>query len=309
MKIAFFGTSEFAVPSLRGLAEHIDLVVTQPARPSGRGLKLSASPVEVVARELGLPVESPEKCRAPEFVESIRGGQFDVLLVAAYGQILSQALLDSAPYGAINLHGSILPRHRGAAPIARAILAGDTITGVTVMQMDRGLDTGDMIAIEETTIGPDETAGELTGRLAILAARMAEEWLPRIIRGEIEHTPQNEALATYAAKITKADAKLSLSQSATETYRRFRAVTPTPGAYFEIADDGALKVHSMQPIDQSGPSGILLTTSPQPVIAVAQGALELTMVQPHGKRPMSGRDWVNGRRLRPGDPVGIIGEP
>ena len=169
MRIVYFGTSDFAVPALRALAEHVVLVVSQPDRPTGRGMKLQSSPVKKLALELGLPVETPEKARTPEFVEQVAAIGADVHVVAAYGQILSVKLLETAKNGGINLHGSILPAYRGAAPIQRSILNGDHETGVTLMQMDKGMDTGDMIAVAKTPIGPDETYGELQTRLSEIA--------------------------------------------------------------------------------------------------------------------------------------------
>jgi folate-dependent phosphoribosylglycinamide formyltransferase PurN len=189
MRLVFFGTAEFAVPALRAVAEQTVLAVSQPDRPSGRGMGLKASPVKLAAQELGLEVATPQKCRAPEFVEQLESLQADALIVAAYGQILSQSVLDSVRRGGINLHGSILPKYRGAAPIQRAILEGETQTGVTLMQMDRGMDTGDVIAISRTPIGPDETYGELQERLAETGAELLFEWLERIVAGDYPSDP------------------------------------------------------------------------------------------------------------------------
>lgn len=303
MRLIYFGTADFAVPALRAVADSVVLVVSQPDRPTGRGLKLQASPVKQAALELGLPVETPEKCRAPEFVERLRAERADALLVAAYGQILSQAVLDSATRGGINLHGSILPEYRGAAPIQRAILDGKTETGVTLMQMDKGMDTGDMIAITRTPIGPDETAEMLTPRLAEIAADLAREWMPKIVAGDYSRSPQDSTLATMAPKVTKAEAEIRFERNAAEEYNRFRAFTPAPGAYLLVAE-APVKLLELVRAESSGQPGTLLSLSPDPIFAFGEGALGFVRVQPAGKAAMAGRDWVNGLRLKVGDRLG-----
>lgn len=303
MRLIYFGTADFAAPALRAVADSVVLVVSQPDRPTGRGLKLQASPVKQAALELGLPVETPEKCRAPEFVERLRSEQADALLVAAYGQILSQSVLDSAKRGGINLHGSILPEYRGAAPIQRAILDGKTETGVTLMQMDRGMDTGDMIAIARTPIAPDETAGMLTPRLAEIAADLAREWMPKIVAGDYPRSPQDSTLATMAPKVTKAEAEIWFERSAADEYNRFRAFTPAPGAYL-IVGETPVKLLELARAEGSGQPGTLLSLSPDPIFTFGESALGFVRVQPAGKAAMSGRDWVNGLRLKVGDRLG-----
>jgi methionyl-tRNA formyltransferase len=300
MRLVYFGTGTFALPALRDLAPHIALVVTQPDRPTGRGMKMQPAPAKLVAQELGLAVESPEKTRAPEFVARLRELDADALVVASYGQILSTAVLESAKRGGINLHGSILPQYRGAAPIQRCILDGQTETGITLMQMDRGMDTGDMIEIVRTPIGPDETYGELQDRLALIAADLAVAWMPRIVQGDYLKTPQNNDLATIAPKIGKSEAELSFSKPAAQEYNRFRAFTPAPGPFLRTSM-GLLRLHNVRPAEGTGEPGTLIAVAPEPTIAFAQGALRLTEVQPEGKRRMSGRDWANGARLKIGD--------
>jgi methionyl-tRNA formyltransferase len=303
MRLVFFGTAEFAVPALRAVAEQTVLAVSQPDRPSGRGMGLKASPVKLAAQELGLEVATPQKCRAPEFVEQLESLQADALIVAAYGQILSQSVLDSVRRGGINLHGSILPKYRGAAPIQRAILEGETQTGVTLMQMDRGMDTGDVIAISRTPIGPDETYGELLF-----------EWLERIVAGDYPRQPQNEAEATLAPKVTKAEAELRFERPANREYDRFRAFTPSPGAFVRLLASpgespststllppsasrsaprgaGVVRIHRARARTESGPAGTILGLDPFPRIAFLEGSLEWVEVQPEGKKRM---------RLRPG---------
>ena len=314
MKLIFFGTGTFAVPALRELRDHVVLVVTQPDRPSGRGMKPQSSAVKQVAHELDLPVESPEKLRALDFVEKLRALNADALVVASYGQILSQALLDSAKRGGINLHGSLLPKYRGAAPLQRAILNREKETGVTLMQMDKGMDTGDMIETRSTPIGPDETYGELQDRLALIAAEMAVEWMPRIVAGDYPRTPQDSSLATTAPKVEKAEAELSFNRPAIEEYARFRAFTPSPGATLTTSA-GRLKISSMRwsepPTPTPSPSapssykgqgltpGTVLSVNPL-IVSFAEGALELVELQPEGKKRMNGKDFANGQRLKPG---------
>ena len=299
MRLVFFGTGAFALPALRALAPSVALVVTQPDRPAGRGMKLSPAPAKLVAQEMGIPVESPEKARNPEFVARLREFDADALVVASYGQILSTTVLESARLGGINLHGSILPEYRGAAPIQRCILDGKTETGITLMQMDRGMDTGDMIHVVRTPIGPDETYGELQDRLALIAAEMAAEWMPRIVDGDYPRTPQNSEGATLAPKVEKAEAELSFSRPALAEYARFRAFTPAPGAFLRTTG-GTLRVHQARFEETSGEPGTLLAVAPEPVIAFARGALRLIEVQPEGKRRMPARDWANGARLKAG---------
>ena len=302
MKLIFFGTGTFAIPALRAFSKDVCLVVTQPDRPSGRGMKLQPSPIKQVAQELNIDVEAPEKSRAPEFVERLKALDADTLVVASYGQILSQAILDSARRGGINLHGSLLPKYRGAAPIQRAILNREQETGVTLMQMDKGMDTGDIIAMQATPIGPDETYGELQDRLAIIAAEMAVEWMPGIVAGDYPRAPQDSTQATIAPKIEKAEGELSFDRPADDEYARFRAFTPSPGATL-MTRVGRLKlsrVHRSEIRDpRSQIGGTVLAVHPL-VVSFAEGALELIELQPEGKKRMSGTDFANGQRLKPG---------
>jgi methionyl-tRNA formyltransferase len=304
MKIVYFGTGEFAVPALKACAEWVSLVVCQPDRPSGRGMRLQPSPVKAAALELGIPVETPERSRAPEFVERLAAEEADFLLVASYGQILSQAVLDSARLGGINLHGSILPEYRGAAPIQRCIFDGRAETGISLMHMDKGMDTGDVITVERTPIHPDETYGALQNRLADVAAEMAVKWLPVILKGEAPRTPQDHALATAAPKVTKDEAELRFDRLAKTEYDRFRAFTPSPGAFIRTKT-GILKLSDARPAESSGAPGTVEAVQPFLVVAFQNGAIELREVQPEGKKRMSGKDYANGYRLRKGDSLGI----
>lgn len=299
MKIVYFGTADFAVPALRSVAESVVLVVSQPDRPSGRGMQLKPSPVKEAALELGLPVETPEKARAAEFVDHVRALDPDFLLVAAYGQILSLNLLNSARHGGINLHGSILPHYRGAAPIQRCLENGDTETGVTLMQMDKGMDTGDMIAIERLTIGPDETYGELATRLGDLAGEMARAWAPRLAAGDYPRTAQDVHQATHAAKVTKEEAELKVDMEISRAYARFRAFTPSPGCWIQTKF-GRLRISGARKSEVHGQPGTI--TGPD-LLALQGGSLQLIEVQPEGKKRMSGRDFINGMRLEKGSSI------
>lgn len=299
MSIVFFGTAEFAVPILEAIRAEVSLVVTQPDRPTGRGLKLQASPVKLKAQESGLKVESPEKSRSSEFVDYIAGLKPEILLVAAYGQILSERLLQTAEHGGINLHGSILPKYRGAAPIQRSILSGDHETGVTLMQMAKGMDSGDIIEIRNTEIGPDESYGEVQARLAAIAAAQAKDWLAMLMSGGYPRVPQIEDQATYAPKIEKEEAELKFERAAAQEYNRFRAFTPAPGAYF-VSRFGRVRLSSVRRSDWEGEQGTVRTPN---LVAFKDGSLELLEVQPEGKRKMNGRDFFNGYRLRNGESI------
>lgn len=299
MKIVYFGTAEFAVPALRAVAEHVVLVVSQPDRPSGRGLKLQPSPVRSAALELGLTTATPERSKDPEFIEQVKSLEPDFLLVAAYGQILRPALLEAGKRGAINLHGSILPRYRGAAPIQRAIQNGDRETGVTLMQMDRGMDSGDVITYERMAIGPDDTYGEVQSRLAEVAADLARDWAPILASGVYGRNPQDHDFATHAPKVEKLEAELRFERPAQLEYNRFRAFTPSPGAWVETAF-GQVRLGSVRLGDSSGEPGTIVGLQPELEVAFQAGSLRLLEVQPAGKKRMSGRDWANGLRLKPG---------
>jgi methionyl-tRNA formyltransferase len=300
LRLIFFGTGSFALPALKALAPHVVLVVTQPDRQGGRGMKLQPSPAKVLAAELGIPCETPEKSRAPEFAEALERLEADALVVGSYGQILSQRVLDCAKRGGINLHGSILPKYRGAAPIQRCIQNGDAETGVTLMQMDKGMDTGDVIEIARTPIDPDETYGQLQDRLALIAADLAVAWMDRIVAGEYPRTPQDSELATIAPKIEKQEAELDFTHPAIQEYNRFRAFTPSPGAFVKTSA-GLMKLGSVSYAHgQVGEPGFILSTSPELVVAFQDGALAFREIQPEGKKRMSGRDFANGARLKPG---------
>ncbi len=259
-------------------------------------MKLKSSPVKIKAQELGLPVETPEKARDPEFVQRIQSLEADVHVVAAYGQILSTKLLETAKRGGINLHGSILPEYRGAAPIQRAIMDGKTETGVTLMQMDKGMDTGDIIDIVRTLIGPDETYGELHARLSHLAAGQIKSWIERIVGGDYPREPQNHEQATYAPKILPEEKELHIDRDARAEYNRYRGLSPTPGCHiFTQAGRLRLLEIKLRPSDSSTASSEM-SEADDCLIGGVGGTFELVSVLPDGKRPMSGRAWSQGAR-------------
>lgn len=300
MRVVYFGTAPFAVLALERIAEHVVTVVAQPDKPAGRGMREQVTPVRAKALELGLPVLTPVKARAPEFVEAFRELEPDVAVVAAYGQILSQRLLDVPKHGCFNLHGSVLPRWRGAAPVQRAVEAGDSESGVTLMKMDAGMDTGAMVAIERTPIGPDESAGELYARLAALAGEMAAQWIDRLAAGDFTLTPQDDTWATHARKVTREDACLDPVLTSAEAYNRYRGMTPAPGAWVQTVR-GPLKVTLARPSELRGEPGVVLSTRPYLTVGFADGALDLLQVKPEGKGKMSGTDYANGARVAVGD--------
>jgi methionyl-tRNA formyltransferase len=299
VRLVYFGTSAFAVPALERLAPNVVLVVTQPDRPSGRGMADKPSDVKQAAINLGLPVETPEKSRDPLFVEKLRTLDADAFIVASYGQILSKSLLAVPKQGCFNLHASLLPKYRGAAPIQYAILNGDTETGVSLMLMDAGMDTGDVIAEARTPIGPCETAGELHDRLAVIAGDLIESWIQRLAHGGFPHTPQVQELAIFAPKVTKLDSKLDLDRPAKQEYDRYRAFTPFPGAWVETSH-GPLKVKRARLAAARALPGTVVSTRPFEV-AFRSGSLVFETVQQEGRKPVSGEDFANGARIVPGE--------
>ena len=279
MRIAFFGTPEFAVPTLDALArEHeIVLVVAQPDKPSGRGMKLHVPPVAERAGELGLPLLQPPKIRNEEFLAQVRAAAPEIGIVVAYGKILPNALLEIPRHGFLNIHGSVLPKWRGAAPIQRSIEAGETATGVTIMRVDEQLDHGAILAIETLTIGPDEHTPQLAARLSALGAAA----LARVLRdwGSLPETAQDDAAATHAAKLDKTEGLVRWSDAAKTIYDRYRAFDPWPGVYTE-----SMKLVELARAEGSGnPGTILRVEADGVVVACGEGALKLIAVQRPGK--------------------------
>ncbi len=298
-RIVFMGSPEFALPTLQALADHYPVVgvVTQPDRPAGRGRKLAPPPVKTLAQELGLPVIQPRRLKEPEAMAQLTDWQPDLIVVAAFGQILRRNVLELPPHGCLNVHASLLPRWRGAAPIHAAILHGDSQTGVTIMQMDPGLDTGPILTQRATPITAEDTAGTLSERLARMGADLLIETIPGYLKGEIRPQPQDDALATYAPKLEKTAGELDFTQSVAALERQVRAMHPWPGAYL-LWEGNRLRVHRATPkgVPHPPPAGTRLIHQGLPAVAAADGLLLLEEVQPAGKRPMSGKDFLNGAR-------------
>jgi methionyl-tRNA formyltransferase len=305
MKAIFFGSPELAVPSLEAVAELAEVVavVCQPDRPAGRGLQLQPPAVKVRALELGFPVVQPVKVRVPEFAESLRALGADVGVVVAYGRILTRAVLRAPRIGCVNVHASVLPRFRGAAPIQWAIAEGDDETGVTLMQMDEGLDTGPILAVERTPIGPDETAGELGQRLSRLGAGLLTRELPSIIRGERSADAQDDARATLAPLLTKDDGRLDFRWPARRVHDRIRGMSPWPGAFVSI-DGKVVKVHRsrLPGVPAYGAPGEIVP-SERDALRVACGdgrAVDLLELQDPGKKRLPVEQYRSGHPLPPG---------
>jgi methionyl-tRNA formyltransferase len=291
------GSPDFALPVLRALAENYQVmgVVTQPDRPSGRGRGLTPPPVKTLALELGLPLIQPERLRLPDAMEALRTFAPELIVVAAFGQILRSDVLDLPRYGCINVHASLLPRWRGAAPINAAILHGDRETGVTIMRMDPGLDTGPILSKRAIPIAPDETAGELYQRLSLLGAQLLIETLPEYLGGRIVPQPQPERGVTHAPMLKKEEGALDFSRPAEELARRVRAYNPWPGAFFEWSG-GLVKVHRAHAAPEDVSAGQLLVRAGEPAVGASAGILVLDEVQPAGKKPMTGRAFLAGAR-------------
>jgi methionyl-tRNA formyltransferase len=305
-KVVFMGSPDFALPVLRALAGAYEVVgvVTQPDRASGRGRELKPPPVKILAQELDIPVIQPEKLKQPEAMEQLRAWAPDLIVVAAFGQILRREVLELPHHGCINVHASLLPRWRGAAPINAAILHGDEETGVTIMQMDAGLDTGPMLAKRSIRLTPRDTAGSVFQALSTLGADLLLETLPGYLSGIFQPVPQPEEGATYAPMLKKDDGKLNFDSDVHELERRVRAFNPWPGAFMDF-DGATLKVHRAHAAPLPAGEGVevreveagqRLVVQNQPAVAARGGVLVLDEVQPAGKKPMSGKSFLAGAR-------------
>ncbi len=303
MRVAFAGTPPFAARALQALVDaghDVVLVLTQPDRPSGRGLKLTSSAVAAVAQSHSIPIEKFATLKAAEAQERIRAVGADVMVVAAYGLLLPKAVLEIPRHGCLNIHASLLPRWRGAAPIHRAILAGDTVTGVGIMQMDEGLDTGPVLLEKAIPISPRDTTGALTERLSILGAESIVEALQQL--HVLAARPQDGSRATYAAKVTKAEARIDWSRSCEEVDRQVRAFDPAPGAEGMVGGE-IVKVWSAQPVPGNfgAPGSCLVVESTRLMVACGSGALDLRVLQRPGGRRMAVAEFLRGKPLKPGD--------
>jgi methionyl-tRNA formyltransferase len=303
MRIVFAGTPGFAVPALEALhaAGHVIVrVLTQPDRPAGRGLAAHASAVKLVAARLGVPVAQPPTLRDPAALDVLRADRPDLLVVAAYGLILPQAALDIPRLGAVNVHASLLPRWRGAAPIQRAILAGDAQTGVCIMRMEAGLDTGPVLLSESVAIAADDTGGSLQAKLAALGGRLVTDAVDRLGRGVAVEVPQPAEGVTYAAKLAKDEAWIDWREDAAAIERRVRAFDPTPGAATQL-DGGTVKVWQARLADGAGaPGEVLVADRSHLVVACGTRALALAELQRAGGKRLPAAAFLAGTRLAPG---------
>ncbi len=310
MKIVFLGTGEFAVPALEAVhraGHHVSLVVSQPDRPQGRGLTLRPTPVKAASLELGLPLFQPEKLRLEP--GAVIAEKADVLVVVAYGQILRENILECARWGAVNVHASLLPKYRGAAPIQWAIASGETRTGVTTMQLDRGMDTGPILLQKECEIAPDDTTATLEPRLAAMGAALLIETLDGLAKGTIVPRAQDDALATKAPLIRKSDGAIDFHRNALEIANRMRGFSPWPGVQF-LHDGRSIRileaVAAAENREETARAGTILGVSREGVDVACGGGstLRLRRVQPESRGPVSAFDFANGAKLKPGAVLG-----
>lgn len=310
MRLVFFGTPEFAVPALEQLARsshEIAAVVAQPDRPAGRGMRLRTPAVATKARELHLPLVQPASVRSEEFLSWFRSLAPEVGVVVAYGRILPGSLLSIPPRGLINLHGSLLPKYRGAAPIQRAIEQGERVTGATIMRIDEQLDHGPVLSRCEIAIDPEERAPSLARRMAIEGARLLVQTLDRLESGEVDELEQDHDRASFAPKITKEESRVDWQSSAKSIYDRFRAFWPWPGLQAEMGGEPLKLVEIASPVDRRGgtPGEILAIDDDEGItVATAAGALRILRVQRPGKAPVSAAAWARSAGITVGDPLG-----
>ena len=303
LRLIFMGTPDFAVPTLVALAAHgheIVAVYTREAKPSGRGMKLQPSPVAREAQRLGIPVLTPKTLKTQDALDEFRAHGADAAVVVAYGMILPQAILDAVPLGCFNLHGSLLPRWRGAAPINRAIMSGDTESGVMVMKMDAGLDTGDVAMAERIAVTDAMTASDLHDALAPLGADLMVRAMAALDRGGLRLTKQSEEGVTYATKIEKAEARIDWNRPAREVLRHIHGLSPFPGAWCEMPVDGEqvrVKILRCELVKSAGKPGELLDD--RLTIACGDGAIRIRELQRAGKAPMKAEEFLRGTPLKP----------
>lgn len=309
MRIVFMGTPDFAVPSLEALLrsdDHVVGVVTRPDRPKGRGQTLVAPPVKVVAEQAGIPVVQPLKIRTPDFLETLAGWKPDLIAVAAFGRILHAPILTLPPMGCVNVHGSLLPKYRGAAPIQWALINGETETGITTMLMDEGMDTGPMLLQAKIPILPDDTAGTLAPRLARLGGQLLVQTIAGLRAGTITPIPQDHAQATMAPLLKKEDGAIDWTMSASALVNRIRGLSPWPGAYtFHGSERWTIwkAVAAPEPAS-SGPGTVLAVTKQSIKVATGEGTLELLEIQTANSKRMSVGHYLAGHRVSAGERLG-----
>jgi methionyl-tRNA formyltransferase len=319
MKIVFMGTAELSCASLEKLAGKfcVIAVVTQPDKPKGRELKLQFSPVKILAEKLKLPVLQPAKARDEKFISELRDLKPDLIVVVAYGQILPQVILDLPKFGCVNVHTSLLPKYRGASPIQSAILNGETETGVTIMKMDAGLDTGEIISQARTPVLPEDNSQTLHDRLAQLGAELLVETIPDYVAGKIQSKAQPAEGASYAAKIKKEDGKIDWNEPAEKILNRLRAFTPWPGAFtflrnaehrsagramIGVPKPQLLKIWKAEVVEKSGGAGEILSADKNGiVVACGKNALRILELQREGGRRLSAQEFLAGNPLKAGD--------
>lgn len=301
MRVVFMGTPDFSVPALEELAKvhQVEAVVTQQDKPKGRGHKMQFTPVKEKAIELNIPVYQPEKVRNPEFVDILKNINPDVIVVIAFGQILPKEILEIAKYGCINVHASLLPKYRGAAPIQWAVIDGEKVTGVTTMHMAEGLDTGDIIDTSVLELDEKETGGSLFDKLAIEGGKLIVETLDKLEKGTATRTPQDNEKSTYAAKITKELGKIDFSKSAVEIERLIRGLNPWPSA-FTTLDDRQIKVWDATAVEgeaKEEPGQIAEVSKTYIKVATGKGYLKINEIQPAGKKRMAMEAFLNGYNI------------
>jgi len=303
LRIVFMGTPEFACPTLQRLidrGENVIAVVTQPDRPKGRGQRPEPPPVKTVAERHGIPVFQPVKVRTPESIDHIQELAPDLVVVVAFGQILPQRLLDIPRFGCINVHASLLPRYRGAAPLNWCLINGETETGVTTMQMDAGLDTGDMLLMKRTPIGPDEDARSLHDRMSLLGAEALTETLDLLVAGNLQPAKQNDAETCYAPLLKKETGEIDWSRKPVEIKNLVRGVTPWPGAYTWL-NGLFLKVFKVRTAEGAGEPGVVLAAGRDGIeVACNSGSVIIEEVQLEGKKRLPAREFLAGYALQPG---------
>ena len=307
-RIVFMGSPDFALPTLQALHEHYQVVgvVTQPDRPAGRGRQPQASPVKQAAQSLGLEVYQPVSLRKPEVLDHLAAWAPDLIVVAAFGQILPKAVLDLPSKGCLNVHASLLPRWRGASPIQAAIAAGDDHSGVTIMLMDEGMDSGDILLQEETKLGEEENFGQLHDRLAIMGAKLLQETIGQIILGQVIRRKQDPGQVTFAPRLTKETGRINWHDECRDIVNLIRGLSPSPAAYTSL-DGQELKIFSAQakPASPKEPPGtIALPVAAGLPVAASDGYVIITDVQPAGKKRMTIADFLRGRRLEQGKVFG-----
>lgn len=307
MKILFMGTPDFAIPSLRELidaGEEIVGVVTQPDKPKGRGYELLPTPVKAFALSRGLDVYQPETLRDEAFSELLERLAPELIAVTAYGKILPESVLNFPKHGCINVHGSLLPEYRGAAPMQRAIIDGKSETGVTIMYMEKGLDTGDMLRVEKCPIEDTDNFEDIHDRLSEMGAKALVKTVEDIKAGHAERVKQDDSLATYAAKIEKSDCALDFSRSAKEVHDLIRGLSPIPLSFTRTPDGKLLKILESRVFDNEktlGSAGEVISVGDDILVACGKGAVSLLRVLPEGKGRMSAADFVRGRKIKVGD--------